>query len=150
MWIRGTIAALCLPAAAFGEQPLSAIDWLGKNGPAVLAVTLPPEPPVTSSALNPEIVTSPLGSLSTPVGLVPSDVTGLSPDIWRASNSDEVARLIRTVQVRNSPALQTLLYTLLLTEANDPVGAQAGETLLLARLDRLIDLGAVEAARELA
>ncbi|MFK7751223.1 MAG: hypothetical protein AB8B51_01615 [Sedimentitalea sp.] len=134
------------PCAAFAQQPLSAIDWLGQNAPAVSAQPIVQEPPVTQTARNSSIETSPLGVLAVPVGLVPASVTGLPSTLWQGSEPARIARLLQEVPVYDTPALQTLLYTLLLTEADTKAG---DDTVLLARLDRLLNLGAADPAQEL-
>lgn len=146
---KAAVLALLMPLAVAAEQPLSAIDWLTDpetseySGPVLL------EPPVSASGRQPEVRVSPLDSSAQPVGLVPPSATGLPPDLWAGSDVNRLTRLIAAVPIRDFPALQTLLFTLLLTESNPPAAAKDAERLLLARLDRLIDLGATDAAREL-
>lgn len=140
---------LALPSGLQAEAPLSAIDWLNNpdssdyTGPVLL------EPPVSSSARKPEIRVTPLDSGGKPVGLVPGSVTGLPANLWAGSEVEQLTTLIRTARIRDFPALQSLFFTLLLAETNPPPGEEDAERLLLARLDRLIDLGAVDPAREL-
>lgn len=147
---RVMIAALFLPAAAAAQAPLSAIDWLNDRGPSVRHGPVLTEPPVSVNARQPRIDVLPLEALAQPVGLVAAEVTGLPVDLWAASEARTLAQLIATAPVQDSPAMQTLLYTLLLSETRPPAGAAAAETLLLARLDRLLELGATDAAQELA
>ena len=150
MRIKGPALALALvlpPVTAQAQQPLSVIDWLNDN-----PVPDPPgyvllEPPVADSALRPDVDVSPLDTLLPPVGLVPAAITGLSANLWAGSDSDELIRLIAEVPVQRTPAMQTLLYTLLLSETRPPAGAE--EAFLLARLDRLMALGAVDPAQAL-
>ncbi len=147
--MRNSLAAILgfLPISVFAQEPLSVIDWL----------TLPPvgdragqvllEPPVTESGRGPEITVTPLTSLERPLGLVPAHVTGLPQEMWQTSRMEDVLRGLDRAEVSRTPAMQTLLYTLLLAETLPPIGSDAGETFLLARLDRLFDLGAVEPAQ---
>ncbi len=130
------------------REPMSAIEWLNQNqgggaGPVLL------EPPVADTGAEPEITVSPLEVLVPPVGLVPADVTGLPVDLWQGSDSDTLVWLIGEVPVLDSPAMQALLYTLLLAETVPPRGAAPAEALLMARIDRLMDLGAVDPAQAL-
>ena len=141
--------ALFFPCAVQAQAPLSVIDWLNSPSDITLPGTVLLEPPVTDTGLRPEVSVTPLEELSPPLGLVASSVTGLPIDLWRGSDPDRLAKLISRVPVRNLPALQTLLYTLLLSETRPPSGKQAAETLLLARLDRLMQLGAVDPAQAL-
>lgn len=134
---------------AKAQQPLAAIDWL--NTPittTVLPETILLEPPVTGSALRPEIIVTPLRRLPQPAGLVSAASTGLPIDLWRSSDAAELARLIASVRVNDTPAMQALLFTLLLSETRPPEEDQ--DQLLLARLDRLMDLGATDPAQALA
>ena len=142
--------ALSLPIAVPAQTPLTAIDWLTREAPDTqLPGTVLLEPPVSGSAVVPEIRVTPLEALLPPLGLVPASTTGLPVDMWRGSDSGTLARLIGRVPVRDYPAMQSLLYTLLLTESRPPEGQNSLETLLLARLDRLYALGATDPVQAL-
>lgn len=149
MWIRRALVLALLPASLSAQEPLSVIEWLGDNPPGSAGQVLL-EPPVTDSANLPEIEVSPLAAAALPVGLVPADVTGLPPDLWAGSDVANLVRLIKEVPVQGSPAMQSLLYTLLLSETLPPEGSAAAERLLLARIDRLMALGATDPAQALA
>ncbi|MFW8592943.1 hypothetical protein [Cribrihabitans neustonicus] len=135
-------------AQAPAEEPLSAIGWL-KEKPqrSALPGTVLLEPPVTGSAATPPVTVTPLENLPAPIGLVPPSATGLPVGLWRGSAPNEVAQLIETVPVRRSPAMQALLFTLLLSETRAP--AEGGDRILLARINRLIALGATDPAQAL-
>ncbi len=140
--------AVVLFGAAQAEEPLTVIDWLGQPTVQDIPETVLMEPAVTGSAARPEITVTPLEALLPPIGLVAPSATGLPVDLWRSSDPKDIARLIREVPVRNSPAMQSLLFTLLLSESRPlPSGDDA---ILLARLDRLISLGAIDPAQALA
>ncbi|TDK47416.1 hypothetical protein [Antarcticimicrobium luteum] len=148
MRIKAALIAICLPLAAPAEEPLSAIDWLEQAHPAPLPGPVLLEPPVAEQALRPEIEVSALEALAPPLGLVPPSITGLPVDLWYGSDAGQLSRLIAEAPVQNSPAMQALFYTLLLTEKRPPPGApeRDAEALLLAQIDRLIDLGATDPA----
>ncbi|GAA6160951.1 hypothetical protein NBRC116589_31250 [Ruegeria sp. HU-ET01832] len=149
MWIKAAAAAMLLASAAQAQQePLSVIDWLSQP-PDNLPGTVLLEPPVSDSGLQPGVEVTPLEALSQPLGLVSSSVTGLPVDVWQNSDPARLAELIGHVPVKYNPAMQRLLFTLLLTEARAPSGPDAEETLLLARLDRLMQLGAADPAQSL-
>lgn len=142
---------------------MSAIDWLEQNPPAELrpgdpaALPAPDgsapsaeEPPVAASATSPNVTVTELGETGDgAVGLLPAAVTGFPPDIWQGSSPATITRLLRQVEVEALPAMQSLLYTLLLAEALPPGAPEDGEALLLTRVDRLMTLGAVEPAEAL-
>jgi len=149
MRIKAALLALSLPlAAAAQDAPLSAIGWLDQARPSGLPGPVLLEPPVADQALRPEIEVSPLEELAPPLGLVPPNVTGLPVDLWHGSDARQLARLIAEAPVLGSPAMQALFYTLLLAEKRPPAGAAGpeAEALLLAQIDRLIDLGATDPA----
>ncbi len=139
--------------------PLSAIDWLSDSlttpsliTPAGPRQNLPPdpnEPAVTSSASVDAISVTPLGRpLPDAVGILPASVTGLAADLWGPADPVDVARQIRGVSTNLPPALLDLLYTLLLAELNPPEGGAggSGSDIFLARVDKLLELGALEQA----
>lgn len=159
----GLAAGISLIAAATGvpfaqaqtDAPLSVIDWLGAQSGADPAVEQPgitlDEPPVTETALVPDVTVAPLGE-SGPrlIGLVPPDVTGLPADIWAGSDPDRLQALLDGLPDFKLPAAQSLLYTVLLAEAQAPAGRpSAGDALALARVRALMRQGALDPALSL-
>ncbi len=135
-------------AQAQTQKPLSVIDWL-TDPPENLPGTVLLEPPVTQTGLQPDVQVTPLEALSPPLGLVASSVTGLPVDMWQGSDPERLAELIARVPVKSNPAMQRLLFTLLLSEARPPSGSSTQDILLKARLDRLIQLGAADPVQSL-
>ena len=87
-------------------------------------------------------------------GLLSPAITGLPRDLWGTTPHETVVELIGAERLEAVPALQELLMTLLLAEAVPPAaaaadGAAPGERLLLARVDKLMSLGALEPAAAL-
>ncbi len=148
MSIKHVLVALSLAGAAQAQQPLTAIDWLN-DPPENLPGTVLLEPPVAQNGGQPAVEVTPLDALSQPIGLVSSSVTGLPVDLWHGSDPERISELIARIPVKHNPAMQRLLFTLLLSEARAPGGASGEETLLLARLDRLMQLGAADPAQSL-
>ena len=142
-----------------GQTPLSVIDWLGTQGPATtgqLPSQIPDgqqsnEPPVTKSGTPPVVTVAPLGEGSPrEIGLVPTAVTGLPTDIWAGSDADQIIKKIKDLADPTLPAAQALLYTVLLAEAQAPRGGvAAGDALALARVEKLVTLGALDPALSL-
>jgi hypothetical protein len=148
-------------------QPLSAIDWLndgttppgsalsGSISPLSGGLTLspplaltPPEPPVTATAVTPDVTVMSLDRATLDgVGLLPSSVSGLPLDLWQGSRSLDLVTLIDQPVRSGLPAMQALLYTLLLAEADAPRDAGTDARLLQARIDALLRMGAVEPAQ---
>lgn len=153
------LAALApVPAAADDGAPLSAIDWLSDSvatlpatAPAPApAPVLPPEAPVANSALVPPVSVTPL-DLPSPdrVGLLPPGATGLPVTLWSGSLESDLVTLVQAERVDTLPAIQRFVVTLMLAEADPPAGADPEGRLFLARVDKLLDLGAIEPAAEL-
>jgi len=136
---------LCLSAQIGVAQnaPLSAIDWLDeKNAPAEASEPTDPDPIV-----EPEIQVVPLEDISrNSVGLLPARVTGLPSHLWRESQSNALETLLNEFPAEHNPVIHSFLYNLLLTEADAPVEDQRTHAFLKARIRKLIDLGAVDAA----
>lgn len=155
------MVAAATSAPAIAQDPISAIDWLnsgrGFDGqfdsqPAAIQPSTPDsEPAVATSVAVPEVTTRPLDApRAGAAGLLPGSVTGLPPTLWQNSQAGRLSRLLSRLDATGNPAMQSLLYTLLLAEAEPPRDDGSGLGFLLARIDALTDLGAVEPALALA
>ncbi|WP_146610988.1 hypothetical protein [Aquicoccus porphyridii] len=161
--IRALIVAFSAVAgtadAIRAHEPLSAIEWLENPPPVVRRVVpgtggiqgpRPIEPPVTDTAAVPQVTVSPLDRVSVAaVGLLPASVTGLPRDLWRSSATTSLTAALARQDVLAFPAMQSLLYTLLLAEADPPADSGSGHAFLKGRISKLLELGAAEAAQAL-
>jgi len=143
------------------DAPLSAIDWLSESveQPDVLAATpvigtqptrTPDanEAPVASSAITPNVSVQALsGATPRVLGLLPPSSTGLPADLWDGSDAATLIALLQAEQIDTLPAVQDLLITLAITQANPPHEATKPNGFFLARVDKLIDFGALEPAQ---
>jgi hypothetical protein len=152
--IKNTTIALVLvgsaPVFAQTNEPLSAIEWLSDviRNPEVLA--LPKADDISKNASPTQIVTTPLGQIKIDaVGLLPSSVTGLSPEFWGTTGSTELQDLILSQRTDLPPPLAAFLKRLLLAELTPPPDSDEGGGLFLARVDKLLDMGALDEARAL-
>jgi hypothetical protein len=155
LFLSATVAA-----QAQDQGPMSAVDWLSDSVavPAPFASSSqspqplinPDEPPVANSVVTPQISVTPLDSPSPdPIGLLPSEVTGFPAGLWKGSEAETLATLVQAQRVDSLPAMQALLRNLLLAEADAPLGAGPDGRLFLARVDKLLDMGALEPAQAL-
>ncbi|MBY6158842.1 hypothetical protein [Pseudooceanicola nitratireducens] len=161
---------------AQGNRPISAIDWLDRGSdfaalprpaPELNTPLQPPrpplgdlaEPPVAERIITPEVTTHALNAQQAgAVGLLPRRVTGLPADLWQGSLPATLTRRIDALDLTDTPALQSLLYSLLLAEtlppeapgSNQTANRTAGHDFLLARIDKLTAMGAVDPALALA
>lgn len=135
-------ALLCSAAAASSAEPLSAIPWLSQS----IVVTAAPPPPrgggPTAPGQDPDGITvSPLGSVSRDaVGLLSPDATGFSRDLWGTAPASEVRQAVLTKGGNGVPQAIALFRRLLIAEANPPQGGDPGSSLLVARIDRLLQM----------
>ncbi len=143
--------ALLLAAPVSAEEPLSAIDWLSKSVATPAAVVAPEAPTAApGGALPAAVTTSVLGGPNPDAaGLLATAVTGLPHDLWGLGSTTEVGRAIAVERSGALPALRGLLLTLLLAEAEAPADSAGRGTLLLARIDKLLEIGALDQAEAL-
>lgn len=147
------LAVLLWASGAMAQTPLSAIDWLEQQNSVPLAeprISPAEEPPVTSNATTPGVEVTPLGEIKADaVGLLPTATTGLPRSLWSASANSDLIALLEQASPKVIPAVQSLLYTLLLAEADPPTGAGNDASFLKARVHTLVRFGAVDPARAL-
>lgn len=137
-------------STALAQSPLSAIDWLSDSVQKPLVIAPSGQGDVTESAAVDEIIVTPLDKPNLDsVGLLPVSVTGFPPTFWAGSDTETLNQLIGKIDTRNAPAIQDLLYTILLAELNPPQTAPPGDALFLARVDKLLDMGALDQAKAL-
>lgn len=145
--LAALVAALLSSGAAQAEAPLSAIDWLSQSVATPPPPAPPVEPAVSAGGLVSDVTVSVLDAPSPDAaGLLPVSTTGLPADLWGLGKTAEIAALIGVDRGDALPALKGLLLTLLLAEIRPPADAGEGGDLLLARVDRLLEMGALEQA----
>ena len=151
MKARLLIALLIFSDIAYAEAPLSAIDWLHKKRSIIDGSNetefFKAEPPTTSGAEAPRVAVSKLKETRLDaVGLLPAHITGFPVNIWHESTSSELVRLLRNIEVSHNPAIQSLLFRLLLAEGHAPFDSDDTYEFLQARIEKLVQYGAVEPA----
>lgn len=150
-------ACLFLPGlAAVAEEPLSAIDWLSQSvatpaalprGSRPVITPAPGEPPVSSNAGTRPITTTPLGAQGLDgLGLVPASRVGLPRTLWGGTPGAVIAEAIARQPTDTLPAIQALLMALMTAELAPPADSDGRGTVFLARVDKLLDMGALDPA----
>lgn len=153
------LIALLAPLPAWAERPLSAIDWLSSSvaTPAGSAVGRPvkpeqsTEPPVSQSgALPSDVAVMPLDQASADaIGLLTPAQSGLPENLWGIALDAEVGAAITGMRTDLMPSLRHLMHLILETKAEPPVDNKGKGTLLLQRVDQLLNMGALEPAKAL-
>ena len=141
--------------------PLSAIDWLERAMAAPLPQTSTPQAPAVSpedttiSLPSPhldEISTAPLGSseLET-TGLFTAERVGLPRALWGPTPTEDIISAIINLPSDTMPAAALLSLRLLMAEFAPPLQniPETRGAVLLARVDKLVELGALEQAGQL-
>jgi hypothetical protein len=156
---RAIVIALVLltPTTLHAEEPLSAIDWLSQSVSTPVGTQVPTvrdrpdEPPVAKGGALPETVaTTVLGGPSPDAaGLIAPAKSGLPARLWGVGLTDEIASHLTEEKADVLPALQGIFVTMLLAEAEPPVDSGGSGRLLLARIDKLLALGALDQAQAL-
>lgn len=126
---------------------MSAIDWLSESVTAPVIMT-PNEEAVANTAAIESITVQPLDA--TPpdaVGILSPAVTGLPMDLWGRGGSDAIVSAVLDSPVETLPATAALRQRVLLAEADAPVASDG--SVLLARVDKLLDIGALDDAQAL-
>lgn len=156
--------ALCMLAvAAQARPPLSASDWLSGSvqEPASQSAWRPGDGrPRTAGARPSDLARTgsvePVGvrrlgqSNSDATGTVSPRTAGLPADLWGDSDASVLARQIQR-QNPQLPALRRLMRRVLAAQLDAPRITEKGTegTLFLARVDKLLDMGATRAAQDL-
>ena len=152
--MKAKIAAifLCLPQPTWAETPLSAIDWLNQlrsksENTLKQQDNSGREPPNSPNVDLPNIEVSNLSEIRVDaVGLLPPSVTGLPLTIWRDSTTADLNRLLDDMTISSNPAIQSLLFRLLLAEGYAPYDSDDSFSFFLSRINKLVEYGAVEPA----
>ncbi|MDE0968873.1 MAG: hypothetical protein OSA51_05640 [Octadecabacter sp.] len=141
--------------------PLTAIDWLSESveqpdffiiapvlGTKSIRAPDVSEVPVTNSAIMPDVSVIELSDTEPRIlGLLPPSSTGLPTNLWDGSDTATLIELLQAGQINTLPAIQELFFTLTITQANPPRETAIPDAFLLARVDKLLDLGALEPAQ---
>ncbi len=135
-------------AQSTSEDPLSAIGWLSD------VVQDPPEPgpavATTDNATPQEITTTQLGQAKIDaVGLLAPSVSGLPKNFWGPSSVSDLVALITRQRPDPAPPMAALLQRILLAELTPPFDSDDRAALFLARVDKLLEIGALDPAQAL-
>lgn len=152
-----TLSGGAMPAAAQTaalDEPLSAIDWLSD-----VVRNVPNQQParpqfktkdIATSAAVSAITTTPLGRIKLDaVGLLPRASTGLPADFWSRSSAKDLAAQLAGLRTDLPPPLLQFLSKLLLAELPAPADSADGAELFLSRVDKFLELGALDQAQAL-
>jgi hypothetical protein len=138
-------------ASAFAQAPLSAIDWLSDS------IKDPPEfeiPTDTTPLVAPLIQDISVKKGLTPVspdaiGLLSPALTGFSAGLWGDMLAGDIADLLTNFPNEGTPEARSLFRRILLAQANPAPNDIQNGLVLQARVARLLDIGALDAAEAL-
>ena len=140
--------ALAWVLPVHGKEPTNAIEWFQQTGADIKSQTgdskkyNSPNLLITESHLKPTDLNS--------VGIIPSQITGVDPEIWKGITEDSLFNELKSVPNLQFHAAQTFLKRVLISETNPPIPSLksdlSGKLYLIAKLDKLIEIGALEEA----
>lgn len=133
--------ALASPAHTQNEVPLSAIDWLSLPGLAPLTEELiePSLRPSDETMTNITVTELALTETKS-YGLIPAKISGIPKDFWTDLDPNMLGQLLGSLSTAGLPTTNELLLRALLAETD------GNEAVLTARVQALLDRGAVHAA----
>ena len=141
-------AWLLLPGLPlWAEQPLSAIDWLSDTVTQPVVAAPGPDKPETGVSPVETITTLPIdGPNPDATGLLSARLTGLPNGLWAASLTQDLTDALALARFDHLPALRDFLQILLLSELDPPHDSTGSGAFLVARIDKLLDMAALDAA----
>lgn len=147
--LLGFLLFLAMPAMA--QAPLSAIDWLSESikDPPEFQVAPDSEPlvPLTFQDITIETNLSPVSPDA--VGLLAPYLTGFSADLWGDMRAAEIADLLTSHPNTGVPEAKNVFRRILLAQTNPAPDDIQNGLVLQARIDRLYEIGALDAAEAL-
>ncbi|MCF6272491.1 MAG: hypothetical protein L3J37_04750 [Rhodobacteraceae bacterium] len=145
----GLAIAFMLATAAQAQPPRSAIDWLSQSLKEPPNFVINP-PGRTGHPLNGTITTLPLDMVSRDAaGLLPPEITGFPRNLWGDTPVSEIIPLMQAVRPEALPEIAALYRQVLLAQSDPPQNSASHGQLLLARIDLLFRMGALDAAETL-
>ncbi len=138
-------------ASAEAPPPLSAIDWLSDSVTEEVALPNDVAPALGASAPA-GIRVLPLDApVADSVGLIDAEALGVPRDLWGRSSAGDLAKALRLVTLGADapPVIQRFLSELLQARLDPPIDAVVDESFFLARIDRLLEKGRLDAAGQL-
>jgi hypothetical protein len=145
------LVPVTIGSLAFAQAPLSAIEWLTES------ITDPPEfqvEPDTTPLVEPLIQDISIKKGLTPVspdaiGLLSPSLTGFSANLWGDMSANEIADLLQNFPNEGTPEAKSLFRRILLAQTNPAPDDVQNGLVLQARVARLLDIGALDAAEAL-
>ena len=146
-----TVASLVSGTISGGQlaaEPNSAIPWLSESLKAETGRNwqngvgpLPGNDAIDISPLDDETLDG--------KGILPQDQTGFPKNLWGKSSSLRVRKALLNHEVGGVPEVRAAFIRILLAETTTPLGSTSKSEVLLTRVDRLMELGALDQAEAL-
>ena len=138
----------------YGKEPTNAIEWLLQTDDNKIESLSNTEDIKDRQTPNLIITTSNLKPIDlNSLGIIPSNITGIDTDIWRKVNEQTLYNELQSLPDLQFHSAQTFLKRVLISETNPPLLSKksrlSGSLYLIARLDKLIKIGALDEAESL-
>ena len=152
MIINAILLFFLMAVSLEASEPLSAIDWLENADGSKNRSDITDQR--AKDTVSPAIVKTKLEPINlNGVGIIPSSIAGLSSSLWVGSDEEQVAAYFSNLPELRFSRAQTLLKRILIIESDPPKSSKssknAGHHFLLARINKLMDIGALDEAETL-
>ncbi len=138
-------------ASAQAQAPLSAIEWLTESikDPPNFEIQSESEPLIEllAQAISVKKGMAPVSPDA--IGLLSPAVTGFSADLWGDMPAPDISDLLSDFPNEGTPEAKNLFRRLLLAQANPAPDDIQNGLVLMARVNRLLEIGALDAAEAL-
>jgi hypothetical protein len=144
--LTGPVLAQETGSAALSD-PISGIDWLSESIRPGNQLVVPKSQQSVEGVFTDVISVTSLDLVQKDaVGLLPPEVSGLPRNFWSDSPPDKLRSLLRPHFPEALPEVSALFHRILIAELDAPAGSGKEADLLLARLDHLLEAGALDQA----
>lgn len=146
------LLAVCgISSAALAQTPLSAIDWLSESIKDPPEFNVPPDSTPLIAPILPDIfVKKGLDPVSPDaIGFLSPTLTGFSADLWGDMPATDIVELLSNFPNGGVPEAKNLFRRILLAQVNPAPDDRQDGLVLMARVDWLMKIGALDAAEAL-
>ena len=134
-----------------GKEPTNAIEWFLETQKDKTERKSDISKPKDYKSQSLAITASDLQPIDlNGLGIIPTKITGVNPEIWRGISEKTLFNDLKSLPNLNFHAAQTFLKRVLISETSPPIPSLennlTGKLYLIAKLDKLINIGALEEA----
>ena len=140
----------CKFSSLFGDEGISTSKWLNRKMENKPVFTVLPEKPKKNSVIS-KVEESSLGNVNlNSIGLISAENTTFPASLWNRSDESILAKKITEIPELKLASTNKIFKRLLILDTEPPINAignkNMGSMFLISRVDRLIEMGAIDEA----